>query len=148
MAEELSRVREQYHDSVAAFVQGDAEAQKPLWSRRDDVTLANPFGPPVRGPERVFEAADRAAAVLRGGHGHVSDTISFVETADLAYEVAIERSRAVMGDLAEEVDIVLRVTTVFRREDDGWRIVHRHADPVTGPRSVDSVVQAMTGPGA
>ncbi len=24
----------------------------------------------------------------------------------------------------------LRVTTVFRREDGEWRVVHRHADPV------------------
>jgi ketosteroid isomerase-like protein len=145
MEADLSTVRERYHESVAAFVQGNAEMQKPLWSRRDDVTLANPFGPPVRGFDQVFEVADRAAALLRGGHGHVSDTVSFVETADLAYEVAIERSRARLGDGAEEVDVVLRVTTVFRREEDGWRIVHRHADTVSGPRSVEALRQSLGG---
>jgi ketosteroid isomerase-like protein len=33
----------------------------------------------------------------------------------------------------------LRVTTVYRREDGEWKIVHRHADSITGHRSVDSI---------
>jgi hypothetical protein len=33
------------------------------------------------------------------------------------------------------------VTTIFRSEDDGWRIVHRHADPITTPRPVESTVR-------
>ena len=28
------------------------------------------------------------------------------------------------------------------REDDGWRIVHRHADPIPGGRRVESVAQS------
>jgi hypothetical protein len=27
----------------------------------------------------------------------------------------------------------LRITLVFRRDDGGWRLVHRHADPLTRP---------------
>lgn len=42
------------------------------------------------------------------------------------------------GELAP---VSLRVTTVFRRERDGWRIVHRHADPITEQRAPESVVQ-------
>jgi len=30
---------------------------------------------------------------------------------------------------------------VVRPEEGGWRIVHRHADPITAPRGADSVVQ-------
>jgi hypothetical protein len=32
------------------------------------------------------------------------------------------------------------VTTIFRREDGAWRIVHRHADPITSPRTPESIV--------
>jgi len=124
-----------------AFIRGDAEAQKPLWSRRDDVTLANPLGPPAKGFEGVCGVMDRAAEQVSDGEGYTFDTISWVETADLAYEVGLERSRTRLASAAAKVPISLRVTTVFRREDDGWKIVHRHADPITDARSIQSVMQ-------
>ena len=142
MTSDLNKLRDQYHQSLAAFIQGDPDVQKPLWSRRDDVTLANPLGPPAKGFDAVCQAADSAAWQISEGEGYTFDTITWVETADLAYEVGIEHSRAKLGGAAEKVPISLRVTTVFRREDDGWKIVHRHADPITTPRPVQSVAQA------
>jgi ketosteroid isomerase-like protein len=108
----------------------------------DDVTLANPFGPPAKGFDAVCQVMDRAASQISEGDGHTFDTIAWIETADLAYEVGIERNRSKLGDAADKVPISLRVTTVFRREDDGWKIVHRHADPITTPRPAQSVAQA------
>jgi ketosteroid isomerase-like protein len=138
---DLNELREQYHQSVAAFIRGDLDVQKPLWSRRDDVTLANPLGPPAKGFEGVCGVMERAAAQISGGEGYTFDTIAWVETADLAYEVGLERNWARLGGGAERVPISLRVTTVFRREDDGWKIVHRHADPITDARPVQSLMR-------
>jgi ketosteroid isomerase-like protein len=84
---------------------------------------------------------DSAAVQISEGDGYTFDTIAWVETADLAYEVGIYRNRAKLGDAAEKVPITLRVTTVFRREDDGWKIVHRHADAITTPRPAQSVAR-------
>jgi len=47
-----------------------------------------------------------------------------------------------MGGADEAAPVSLRVTTIYRRENDGWRIVHRHADPITGERPVESVAQS------
>jgi hypothetical protein len=42
---ELAQVIEEYHRTIDAIVTGDPEPQKRLWSRGDDVTLANPSAP-------------------------------------------------------------------------------------------------------
>jgi ketosteroid isomerase-like protein len=137
---DLDELRNRYHRSVEAVIQGDPEPQRDLWSRRDDVTLANPYGPPVIGWERVCEAVARAAATLREGEGLTFDRISGYETAELAYEIGIQRFRVKLGGADDLVPMALRVTTVFRREDDGWKIVHRHADTITEERPHDPVV--------
>jgi ketosteroid isomerase-like protein len=138
---DLNQLRDLYHKSVEAFIQGDSNAQKLLWSERDDVTLANPLGLPAKGFDGVCQVMDSASALISEGEGYTFDSIAVVETADLAYEVGIERSMARLGDSAEKVPISLRVTTVFRREDDGWKIVHRHADSITEARPIQSVMQ-------
>ena len=61
-------------------------------------------------------------------------------TDDLAYTVEIERYRPRVGGAAEQRDVSIRVTTVYRREDGEWKVVHRHADPITAPRQAESVV--------
>jgi ketosteroid isomerase-like protein len=137
----LDEFRALYHQSVEAFIRGDPEPQKGLWSHRDDVTLANPLGPPVKGWDNVSVMLDRAASQVLDGRVLVTERISGLEAADLAYDVEIERVELVPVDTPERVRVALRVTTVFRREEEDWRIVHRHADPITGARPIQSVVQ-------
>ena len=140
-ASDLAQVIEDYHRGVDAFVQGDLEPQRRLWSRGDDATLANPLGPPARGWAEIEQALERAAAQLREGEPVASERVSGYATADLAYILEIERTRAKFGGADEFASVALRVTTVFRREDGEWRVVHRHADPITTPRPIASVVQ-------
>jgi hypothetical protein len=49
--DDLDEVVEQYHLAAAEFVKGNPEPAKKLFSHREDVTLANPQGPAVRGWE-------------------------------------------------------------------------------------------------
>ena len=143
MTSDLSEFRELYHRSLEAFTRGDAEATKPLWSPRDDVTLANPLGPPVKGQDGIRAVMDRAAAQLSGGEGCTVETLAVVEVGDLAYDVVTEHLRARLGDAAEAVPVSLRVTRIYRREDGEWRIVHRHADPITDARPIQSIAQSQ-----
>lgn len=145
MADDLNEFKERYRRSLEAFIKGDPEPQKSLWSQSEDVTLANPLGPPAKGVARVFEAMDSAAAAIRAGEGLTFEVISSYETADLAYEVALQGGRMKLSDTPEMVPVTLRVTSIFRREDDGWKLVHRHADPITARRPPESLVQSSRG---
>jgi ketosteroid isomerase-like protein len=141
MGSDLEEFQEQYHRGVEAVIKGDPAPQESHWSRSDDVTLANPLGPPARGWTEVSDALRRAASQLSDGEGLESERISGYSSDDLAYTLEIERCRVKVGDASEAAPSSLRVTTIFRREEDGWKVLHRHADPITTPRPIESVVQ-------
>jgi hypothetical protein len=67
VAQEHDLPLEEYHRAGREITNGNPEVYKSLYSRRDDVTLANPFGPPARGWSEVSATLDRAAANYRDG---------------------------------------------------------------------------------
>ena len=142
MAQERDLPLDEYHRAGGEITNGNPEVYKSLYSRRDDVTLANPFGPPARGWSEVSATLDGAAEKYRDGEVVGFENVSTVITPDLAYTVEIERYRARIGGAEEIVPVSVRVTTVFRREDAVWKVVHRHGDPITTPRRPESVIQA------
>jgi ketosteroid isomerase-like protein len=133
---------EEYHQAGLQITNGNPRLYKALYSRRDDVTLANPFGPPARGWNEVSATLDRAAENYRDGEVVGFENVSTVITRDLAYIVEVESYRARVGGAEEIAAVAVRVTTIFRNEDGTWKVVHRHADPITTPRAPESVVQA------
>ena len=132
---------EEYHRAGLEITNANPDVYKSLYSRGDDVTLANPFGPPVRGWSDVSATLDRAAANYRDGEIVGFDNVSTVVADDLAYTVEIESYRAHVGGGEEVTPVSVRVTSVFRREDGVWKLLHRHADPITAPRPPESVIQ-------
>lgn len=89
------------HRAGLEITNGNPEVYKSLYSRRDDVTLANPFGPPVRGWNDVSETLDRAAEKYQDGEVVAFENVSTVIAADLAYTVEIESYRARVGGAGE-----------------------------------------------
>jgi ketosteroid isomerase-like protein len=141
VASDFDRFVEQYHRALDEFFRGDPNPAKALYSHLEDATLANPFGPVAIGWELVAEAMERAASNYRDGEATTFETLSTHVTPDLAYLVEVERFRAKVGGSDERASGELRVTSILRRESGAWKIVHRHADPITSPRAAESVVQ-------
>ena len=145
MAQEHNLPLDEYHRAGVEIVNGNPEVYKTIYSRRDEVTLANPFGPPSRGWSQVSSTLDRAASNFRSnfqdGESAGVENISTAVTAELAYILEIERYRGRVGGAAELSPMAVRVTTVFRHEDGDWKVVHRHADPITTERPWQSIVQ-------
>jgi len=130
---ELSEFVELYHSAADEFSRGDPEPVKRVYSHRDDVTLANPFGPAVLGWKQVSDALDFASSRFRDGSVRSFETLARYATADLATILEVEQWQARVGGREELAAFTLRVTSTFRREEGTWRLVHRHADPLVAP---------------
>jgi ketosteroid isomerase-like protein len=138
--DDLDQVVEQYHLALGEFMRGNYEPAKELFSEREDVTLGNPFGPFVRGLTQVVETMKRAASNYRDGEASGFDAISKYVAPDLACIVEVERLKSKVGGREDVSPVDLRVTSIFRREDGRWRLIHRHADPITTVQPTESVV--------
>ena len=140
--DDVDRLIEQYYRALGEFVKGNPEPVQNLFSHREDVSLANPLGPPAHGWEQVAQTIERAASNLRDGEFLSAEIIERNVTPELAYAVWLERTKAKVGG-EEDIfaPIALRVTMIFRPEDGEWKIVHRHADPITTPQPAESVIQ-------
>ena len=140
MMADFDGVRTQARDALDRIAKGDPTGYKALFSRGDDVTLGNPFGGFGRGWDEVIEQLERAASYYADGETTGFETITESVTPEWAYTVEIERFRTRIGGRPDMTDLALRVTCVYRREDDGWRLVHRHADPRVEKLPAESVI--------
>ncbi len=139
--DDFDEVVEQYHLALDEIMKGSPDGYKRIYSHRDDVTLANPFGPPVRGWDEVAKTLERAASHYRDGEATGFENVAKYVTAELAYIVEMERCKAKVGGRDDVTSIAVRVTSIFRPEEGTWKVVHRHADPITTAQPAESVLQ-------
>ncbi len=137
--DDVDELIEQWQLAAGEFVKGNPEPVKKLWSRREDVTLANPYGPPVRGWEQVAKTIEHASSLRRDGEFVGSEIVAKYVTPELAYVVQLTRAK--VGGREDIAPIATRATMIFRPEDGTWKMVHRHADPITTAQPTESVIQ-------
>jgi ketosteroid isomerase-like protein len=141
---DLMEVLEQFQQAANEFARGNPEPVKALWSRSEDVTLANPFGSAMRGWEQVSKALEYASSRFRDGAVTDFRRVSEYASPDLVSILEIEKWQAKVAGREEVTPFELRVSSTFRREEDGWKLVHRHADPLTDARP-DGPLQGSPG---
>ena len=131
---ELERVIDRCHRELLTLLRGDAAGWRDVFSHRGDVTLGNPFGPFVCGIDEVMATAQAAADRYRDGEIVAFERVGTYWGENLACIAEVERFRAKVGGSDRTADVALRVTSTFRLEDGVWKLVHRHADPITTPQ--------------
>jgi ketosteroid isomerase-like protein len=139
--DEVDELIERFHLAQGEFVKGNPDPCKELFSHREDVTLNNPLSPPARGWDEVAETMERASAPFRDGEFLSGELIQKHTTDEFAYLVEIERGEAKIGGREDMTPWALRVTMVFRPEEGIWKVVHRHADPITTEQPAEAVIQ-------
>jgi ketosteroid isomerase-like protein len=145
---DFDEVLEQWRLAINEFQRGNPKPTQELFSHREDVTLANPLGPaaPGIGPvahgwEQVSRTQEHAASQFRDGQPASVEIVEKHVTPELAYVVEIERAKAKIGGREDITPLALRATMIFRPEDGTWKVMHRHADPITTAQAAESMVQ-------
>ncbi len=138
---DVDQLIEQFNLAQGEFLKGNVEPMNDLFSHGEDVTLNNPLSPPAHGWERVAATMERAASQFRDGEIVAIENQEKHVTPELAYVVRVERARTKVGGREDVAPIALRVTMIFRPEDGTWKIVHRHADPITTTQAAESLIQ-------
>ena len=130
-AETFRTFLKRQEEAEAALVQGDVEPRLGLWSRRDPVSLLGAWGPNKTGwleLERVHRwVADRLGSFEYRGFHYDVDVAEVSSDGQMAYSVGFERFDEVLPG-GRTKPWTVRVTHVYRWEDDDWRINHRHGD--------------------
>src|SRR5579863_6611852 len=116
---------ERCHDALRQHTGGNPRPFLALWSRADDVSLMGGVGGHQVGIDNVTELLTAAAKTLNYETWSAENlAIGFGET--LGFAVELERlTRNVDG--AEE-EMRLRATSIYRRENGAWKVIHRHGD--------------------
>ena len=120
----FEKVINQMQEANREFSQGKPEALKALWSHADDVTIFGGFGGiEEKGWGSVEPRLDWASKKMPAGNNYTFENVNSHAGTDMAYLLQAEHYLAANGK-----GIDLRVTVLFRKEPDGWKIIHRHAD--------------------
>jgi ketosteroid isomerase-like protein len=132
---------ERYHQALGEFSRGNAQPLLDMFSAESDACLANPVGPMVMGHDNIVAVEMRAAADLQEGEVIGFEDLTRYISGDLAYLVENEHFKVKAGGKPEFTQVSLRVTSIFRNENSGWKIVHRHADALITEGPAETMAQ-------
>jgi ketosteroid isomerase-like protein len=142
-ASDLQQTIAQYHLAQSEFVKGNPQPLKDVCSHSVDITILGGWGGFEKGwAEQVEKRYDWASARFSSDEDQRQiENVSLVVSPEMAYSVDIERSKIRLAHSQDVRSLALRVTTIFRREDGDWKVVHRHADPLVNVQAAAAITK-------
>jgi ketosteroid isomerase-like protein len=123
--DEVRTASARFYAGLNSMMAGDAAPLADAWSHGASVSTMHPIGGRQTGWDEVRGSFEQVAQLASGGHAELRDQ-SLQVAGDMAYEVGIEQGQATLA--GEQITIEQRVTNVYRREAEGWKMVHHHTD--------------------
>jgi ketosteroid isomerase-like protein len=120
-------MRTALHDAEVALHNGDPEPRRALWSRNEPVSVLGAW-------RNAFGQAEVGALFTSLGDSFSDCTsyefelLAFDVAGDMAYTAGLERTSTSVDGTPRSY--TLRATQVYRRENNAWKVAHRHGDTV------------------
>jgi NAD(P)H-dependent FMN reductase/ketosteroid isomerase-like protein len=112
--------------AALAYISGDAGPLDAMLTRVDPATFFDAQGGQILGAEAVKARYDADAQVFgKGGAGEL-EILQSGSCGELAFWTGVQHAEVHLR--GKHASMTLRVTEVFRFEDGGWKLTHRHAD--------------------
>lgn len=127
---EFERFMRQREAASQAYVQGDAEPLSHIVAESSPATFFPPTGGYTKGTGQVAARYAKDAESFERGSSFSFDIMQMASSDGVAYWTGYMRGQARLHGKPDPIPMSLRVTEVFRREGDDWKMVHRHADPL------------------
>ena len=136
--DEVRKASKQFYAGLNRVVNGDAGLLADSWSHSASVTTMHPIGGREVGWDAVRGSFEQVAEISSEGKIELKDQLIRV-VGDVAYEVGIEHGQLKLA--GHQANIEHRVTNIYERVAEGWKIVHHHADISPAMRDVLSRLQ-------
>ena len=114
--------------AAAAYVCGDASALDSMVPHIGDASFFPPSGGSVHGTQQVQERYDRDAKAFSPGGDSSFDVLQYGAEGDIGFWTGFQIADAKMGSADKKAHMKLRITELFRFQEGGWKLIHRHAD--------------------
>jgi ketosteroid isomerase-like protein len=123
--EEVKQASDEFYAALNAVLSGDVGPMENVWSHGPEVMIMHPLGGRQLGWAEARESWEQVAGAI--SDGEVTPTGLRVSVlGDTAFTICVERGQAKIGE--QTVEINIRSTAVYRRENGQWKMVLRHAD--------------------
>jgi ketosteroid isomerase-like protein len=123
--DEIRQASKQFYAGLSRMANGDAGPLTDIWSHSAAVTTMHPIGGREVGWDAVRGSFEQVAQLCSEGKIELKDQLIQV-AGDAAYEVGIEHGQLRIA--GHPVSIEQRVTNIYQRVAEVWKIVHHHAD--------------------
>lgn len=122
---------ERRKQAASFYVNGDASRLRKLVTDTAPATFFAPGGEILRGAELIQARYRRDAEDFVEGTTDI-EVLDMNASGNLAYWVGIQNAAAKLRGRDHVVELELRVSEIFLRENNGWKLVHRHVSAVRG----------------